>query len=488
MLFNSQVFIFVFLPSILLIYWITRWLLPKFAISVLVAGSLFFYIYWKWEYIFILFASVIFNYAAYLLIRNIQVENRKKIIVGVAIAINLGLLGFYKYSGFFINDALGLAAFGFESPVLPLAISFFTFQQIAFIVDEAFAADERINFDEYAAFVTFFPQLIAGPIVRHSELIPQLKAKVARGYFIAGIMMFSIGLAKKVLIADSFAKLANLGFENAVGLNFSDAWLAALSYTMQLYFDFSGYSDMAIGLGLLFGFRLPQNFNSPYKALSIQDFWQRWHMTLSRWLRDYLYIPLGGNRKGSVRTYINLLLTMVLGGLWHGAAWTFVFWGALHGVGLALNRAWSRLGIELPNFISWSITFIFVVFAWVVFRATSFGDAIAISSTMLGLGGELQIPISWSHYISQVFSSVGVEGVKIAASKSLIPTEAWAVFGIFILIVVKAPNSHEICEKAISGKGVDSWIRIAFIGAMAALAIKRLMESSVQSEFLYFQF
>jgi hypothetical protein len=256
---------------------------------------------------------------------------------------------------------------------------------------------------------------------------------------------------------------------------------------MQLYFDFSGYSDMAIGLGLLFGFKLPQNFNSPYKALSIQDFWRRWHITLSLWLRDYLYIPLGGNRLGPVRTHVNLFLTMLLGGLWHGAAWTFLLWGAMHGAALAVSRVWSGLQIPLPKIFSWTLTFLFVVFAWVFFRAASFQDGVAISQTMLGFGG-FSIPVAWSDYLGGALTTLTGSEVQLQSNPSLIPTEAWLVIAIFLVVVTRTPNSHAITEKVTTGKGWAAWVGIGVVGALAVVSVKRLMETAVQSEFLYFQF
>lgn len=487
MLFNSQIFIFAFLPIALAVFFTLRRFAPQFAISWIVIASLFFYSYWNWKYLFLILTSIGFNYIVYYLIIDPDQKHRKSLLVTLGVVFNLGLLVFYKYSGFIVEDVLRLEISGFSAPVLPLAISFFTFQQIAFIVDESRNNDERVDFIEYAAFVTFFPQLIAGPIVRHNELIPQLKQSRKQGMLLVGTAMFLIGLSKKVLVADGFAVWANTGFGSPNGLNFSDAWLTSLSYTMQLYFDFSGYSDMAVGLGMMFGFRLPQNFNSPYKSLSIQDFWRRWHMTLSSWLRDYLYIQLGGNRVSPTRTYVNLFLTMLLGGLWHGAAWTFVVWGAMHGIALGINRLWSKLNIPMPSVIAWTMTFVFVVFAWVFFRATSFADAFSISSAMLSPSVS-QLPSSWAMWITDLMAQLGYRGPALEGQGSLIRTEAWLAIAITMLVVTFAPNSHQIVTKIETGKGVSNFARIGAIGLIGVIAIKRLMESSVQSEFLYFQF
>lgn len=307
----------------------------------------------------------------------------QKILLTIGVVFNLGLLGFFKYANFFIENVNALGA-EFELPniVLPLAISFFTFQQIAYLVDSYRHEMREYKFLNYALFVTFFPQLIAGPIVHHKEMMPQFASRwnLVKNYknIGLGLFIFSVGLFKKVAIADLFSGWATLGFDNSTELGFFDAWVTSLSYTFQLYFDFSGYTDMAIGAALLFNIRLPINFNSPYKATDIQDFWRRWHMTLSRFLRDYLYIPLGGNRFGSSRTYINLFLTFLLGGFWHGASWMFVIWGALHGLALIVHRLWSQLGIVLPALLAWFITFNFVNITWVFFRAENIESAVRV--------------------------------------------------------------------------------------------------------------
>ena len=301
-----------------------------------------------------------------------DVKISKKAILIVAIAANLALLGYFKYSDFLIdnlNFAFNLHIHSLNL-LLPLAISFFTFQQIAYLVDSySGGSTKEYNFLNYCLFVTFFPQLIAGPIVHHKEVMPQfgnLKSKVPNYKNIAlGIFVFSLGLFKKVLIADTFAVWASNGFDKAEILSLIEAWVTSLSYTFQLYFDFSGYCDMAIGAALLFNIKLPINFNSPYKASDIQDFWRRWHITLSRFLRDYVYIPLGGNRKGRARTYLNLILTFIIGGIWHGAGWTFIFWGFLHGLALMIHRFWHNLGFRMNKVLAWFITFNFVNIAWV---------------------------------------------------------------------------------------------------------------------------
>ena len=359
----------------------------------LVFASLFFYSWWNIAYLPIILSSLLFNYV----IGNSLNENFKKVqihkksLLAFGIISNIALLGYFKYTDFLIDNFN--VVFDGSVPLLhlalPLAISFFTFQQIAYLVDSYRGETAEYDFLNYALFVTFFPQLIAGPIVHHSEMMPQFASRwnLVKNYrnIAPGLFIFSIGLFKKVVIADSFAAWATAGF-NANTLNFFEAWATSLSYTFQLYFDFSGYTDMAIGAALLFNIKLPINFNSPYKALDIQGFWRRWHITLSRFLRDYVYIPLGGNRKGSLRTYTNLLATFIIGGIWHGAGWTFVFWGFLHGMALVIHRFWKSLGMNMPKILAWFITFNFINIAWVFFRAKEWSDAIKVLSGMIDIG------------------------------------------------------------------------------------------------------
>ena len=391
MLFNSYEFIFLFLPLSFFIYF---YLLEKRLITgakgFLVFASLFFYSWWNVAYLPLILTSMLFNY----IVGNALNENFKKVrihkksLLTFGVLANLSLLAYFKYTDFFLENFN--LAFDGSVPLLhlalPLAISFFTFQQIAYLVDSYRKETAEYDFLNYALFVTFFPQLIAGPIVHHAEMMPQFASKwnLVKNYknIAIGLFIFSIGLFKKVVIADYFATYATNGFDIAQELNILEAWATSLSYTFQLYFDFSGYTDMAIGAALLFNIKLPINFNSPYKALDIQDFWRRWHITLSRFLRDYIYIPLGGNRKGSFRTYTNLLATFILGGIWHGAGWTFIFWGFLHGMALVVHRGWKQLGFTMPKILAWFITFNFINIAWVFFRAKEWSDATKILSAM----------------------------------------------------------------------------------------------------------
>ncbi|SEK56418.1 D-alanyl-lipoteichoic acid acyltransferase DltB, MBOAT superfamily [Roseovarius nanhaiticus] len=393
MLFSSPEFIFAFLPPSLLGYFaIARLLGGRASLGWLVLCSLFFYGYWRLEYLPLLIGSILGNYAIAAAIQAQQGTRRGGFAILIAgIAANLALLGYFKYAGFFAETANAALGTGITVPqlVLPLAISFFTFQQITYLVDSYKREAVRGSLLHYAVFVTFFPQLIAGPIVHHKEMMPQFaRAAILRlrsKNLLAGLIIFGLGLFKKIGIADSFAVWADAGYADHTQLTVLDAWITTFSYTFQLYFDFSGYTDMAIGAARMFGIRLPLNFLSPYKAVSIQDFWRRWHITLSRFLRDYLYIPLGGSRRREGRVMANLMITFLLGGLWHGAGWTFILWGGIHGAALVIHRIWARAGLRLPRVIGWLLTFAVVHLSWVFFRATDLAQALDILSIMFGL-------------------------------------------------------------------------------------------------------
>ncbi|MBT3510179.1 MAG: MBOAT family protein [Nitrospina sp.] len=403
MLFNSFIFIFLFLPITLLgFHLIGSRGHNRLALSWLVGASLFFYGWWNPKYLGLILVSILWNYAVGIYLSR----KTSKVALFAGVAGNLALLGYFKYANFFVDNINALTGGGIvlERIILPLAISFFTFQQITYLVDTNRKVTTEHNFLHYLLFITFFPQLIAGPIVHHSEMFSQytqdtfykLKAKNLG----VGLIIFVIGLFKKVVIADGLAMHANPVFaaaESGIPFTSLEAWGGALAYTFQLYFDFSGYSDMAIGLAQMFSIRLPLNFNSPYKSTSIIDFWRRWHMTLSRFFRDYLYIPLGGNQQGATRNSLNLMITMFLGGLWHGASWTFVLWGALHGIYLISNHGFHAIrrllghdlsrGTILGEKVSQLITFAAVVIAWVIFRAESVNGARRMIQEMFGLNG-----------------------------------------------------------------------------------------------------
>lgn len=399
MLFNSYEFIFVFLPAVLIVYYLAARRSPEAAIGWTIAASFAFYSWWNIPFALIPALSILFNYQLGCAILRASQERSRWLFIAGLIG-NLAVLGYYKYADFLLSQfgRTGAAS----APFVPLALSFTTFVQIAFLADARRRAIDKLSFGPYALFVSFFPHLIAGPIVRWNELGPQIFD--SRTYapqwpnIAAGLTFFTFGLAKKVVLADGISVHVNPVFDAAAqgqALPIAAAWAGTTGYALQLYFDFSGYSDMAIGLGLLFNLRLPINFDSPYRAGSLTDFWRRWHISLSRFLRDYLYIPLGGNRRGPLRRAANLLLTMTLAGLWHGAGWTFVLWGAMHGLGLVVNHAWrdarARLGMISPlpggKIVGWLLTFAFVLFGWVLFRSASLDAALLMLNSMIGLAG-----------------------------------------------------------------------------------------------------
>jgi len=478
MLFNSYEFIFAFLPITFFIYfYLNAKKLTLASKGFLVFASLFFYSWWNIAYLPLILSSMLFNY----IIGNSLSKDNKKSLLTFGIVANIALLGYFKYSDFFIQNINLLTSSHIPTLhlALPLAISFFTFQQISYLVDSYRCETKEYDFLNYALFVTFFPQLIAGPIVHHKEMMPQFASKwnMVKNYknIALGLFIFSIGLFKKVVIADTFAIWATNGFDKAEVLNLLEAWATSLSYTFQLYFDFSGYTDMAIGAALLFNIKLPINFNSPYKATSIQDFWRRWHITLSRFLKDYIYIPLGGNRLGEFRTYINLMTTFIIGGLWHGAGWTFVFWGFLHGFALVIHRIWNKLGFRLNSILAWFITFNFINISWVFFRAKQWDDAIKVLKAMFG--GELVLP---QKYIDR-FSLYNFDILSSDAWLSDIYADKYIfLYLILTAILLCLKNSIELKELFKTTKKSMIFITLLFI-------ISFLHLSGVH-EFLYFNF
>ncbi|MEN6347918.1 MAG: MBOAT family protein [Syntrophomonas sp.] len=499
MLFNSYEFIFVFLPISLLVYFFLNYRCYTFiAKAWLVLSSLFFYSWWNVAYLPLILASILFNYLLGSLLSSDRPRGRslwfvkdepegpspwsaRRLILILGICTNVALLAYFKYADFLIaNVNLILSShFRLLGLTLPLAISFFTFQQIAYLVDAYRGEAREYDLLNYTLFVTFFPHLIAGPIVHHKEMMPQFKSlenkswnyeNVARGLF-----LFSMGLFKKVVIADTLAVWATWGFDTAPALSFFEAWIVSLSYTFQIYFDFSGYTDMALGLALMFNIRLPINFNSPYKSLNIQDFWRRWHMTLSRFLRNYIYIPLGGNRRGQLRLYNNLLATFLIGGLWHGAAWTFVFWGFLHGLALVVHRIWQKTNIKMNRILAWLLCFNFVNICWVFFRARSWGDALKVLQGMAGMNGVV-LPQWFAARLGSLYSQ-GIAFGNLAlenASRSVL------VLAACFLIALFTRNSMEMEERF-----RPNLLHAAFAGLIAIVAI---LSMTRVSEFLYFNF
>jgi D-alanyl-lipoteichoic acid acyltransferase DltB (MBOAT superfamily) len=474
-LYNSYPFIFVFLPLSLLLYFGLARVGHGLADAVLAGMSLVFYAAWDWRDgrwdghdLLLIVGSITLNFAA----GAVLARRRSRAALAAGVVANLAVLAYFKYANFAAANLAALAGHAFEpwSIVLPLGISFFTFTQIAFLVDAHRGRAGELNLSRYGLFVTFFPHLIAGPIVHHGQLAPQFATRDAKRWTPAnvhvGLAFFTIGLFKKVAIADTCAPWANevFGVSGAVGC--PDAWRGALAWTFQLYFDFSGYSDMAIGLAMLFNVRLPDNFHAPYRAASVTDFWRRWHITLSRFLRDYLYVPLGGNRRGPGRRTLNLLVTMLLGGLWHGAGWTYVIWGAYHGVLLIANHAWRRgAAVPMPVVPARALTFLAVVAGWVVFRAPDTGKALTLLGNMVGLAGA-------------------------SASSPLVAWDVarwqWALLAALLVFANVAPTTKQWVQGGRLGAG-----RAVLLGTLLFVSLFLMRTAFLRNapaQFIYFQF
>ena len=507
MLFSSYTFLFQFLPAVALSYAAARRHSPRAGILVLAAASLFFYGAWRPIYLLLLLASVAANFSLGLWMED---PRRQRAIGMLGVALNLALLCYFKYTNFIfdsINTLTG-APLPFVNIVLPLGISFFTFQQIAYLVDVMRGAKVERDIVSYTLFVSFFPHLIAGPLVHHAEMIPQFKrGRTARSAVLAarGLAIFASGLFKKVVIADNLAQFVSPVFSHldaGGSVTAPWAWLATLSYTLQIYFDFSGYSDMAVGLALMFGIRLPVNFRSPYKAISIIEFWRRWHITLSRFLRDYLYIPLGGNRLGEQRRYINLMVTMLLGGLWHGAGFNFLIWGGLHGLYLCANHLWQAwrgarskaFGKKIPREssmalttgLSWAVTFAAVVIAWVFFRARTAAGAWQM------LGGLFGLDAGSSAYVSPGVVRVMDLPLLVGEGRLLLIGSGMVMFA--LALALGLPNVPQIFAYREYRRAPErsTWLRwrpnLAW-SLLSALALAISLFGMWQRlEFLYFQF
>ena len=499
MLFNSYPFLLGFLPFVLLVFFVLGRRSHALAAGWLAAASLFFYAYWSPAALPLLIVSICANYRFGLLLspREHVPQSRRKAWLIAALCANLLVLAYFKYANFFIanvNAALQMASveqLRALHVVLPIGISFFTFTQIAFLVDCYEGKVQERRFVHYVLFVSYFPHLISGPVLHHSQMMPQFRS--ARTYaplmsnMLAGMLGLTIGLAKKVLLADEFSQYASPVFEAASAgheVGRLAAWSGALAYTLQIYFDFSGYSDMAVGLSRMFGIHLPLNFNAPYKADSIIEFWRRWHMTLSQFLRDYLYVPLGGNRHGAARRYANLMTTMLLGGLWHGASWTFVAWGGLHGAYLLINHMWRAVAARLPRpgrllgllgtAAGTVLTFMAVVIAWVPFRAPTFAGAQAMLNAMFAADG-----LGWLQSFAATFREIEV------------PPTSFQYLGGFLAvgfaIVWLLPTTQVIVPHIAAVKGRRAWFYIGAllfgVGLLAAINA-----SNDSSEFIYFNF
>lgn len=518
MLFNSYSFIFLFLPIVLAGFYLIGKRNGYFASIWLTLASLFFYGWWNPEYVLLLIASIVFNFTIGFNIAK-HTNSRKKLskywlIFGISS--NILLLAYYKYTGFILTSYSELFNENTSIPdiLLPLGISFFTFTQIAFLVDVSKGYVQEYKLAHYFLFVTYFPHLLAGPFLHHKEMMPQFSLttpyKINEKDWVIGITIFFMGLFKKVVLADGVAQYVSAPFDmTATGAEISllDAWGGALAYTFQLYFDFSGYSDMAIGISLLFGIKLPLNFNSPYKATSIIDFWRRWHITLSRFLRDYLYIPLGGSRRGAFRHYLNLLITMLLGGLWHGAGWGFIIWGGLHGLYLLINHGWRNSFIQsimtynCPLFFrqisALLLTFIATTVAWVFFRAENIKSATGMLDGMMGSHG-IVLPYKYLNKLGNISNYLASQGVQFRDTRSFAGTEELLWILICFVIIWGTPNTQQILAKftpaleMVDTKTENHWWEWKLTKTWLAIgmitAILSILSLSEVSEFIYFQF
>ncbi|MBN9018222.1 MAG: MBOAT family protein [Rhizobiales bacterium] len=474
MLFSSPEFIFLFLPATLAVTFLVGRYSDQGAKLFLILASAVFYIVSGPEDLVVLALALVANFSLALAIER---GHHTRLLLTIGITLDVLILGYFKYFDFItdtINSAFGHEVSHGEFRHLPLAISFFTFQQIAFLVDVARKRIRRPNLVNYIFFLFFFPHLIAGPITSYLPISRQIELKrvftprVRNLCF--GLALFSVGFAKKVTLADPLGAYIIPFFDKQSELGFLTAWLAAFAYSFQIYFDFSGYSDMAIGLGMMFNIRLPLNFASPYKSFSIQEFWRRWHITLSNWLRNYLYIPLGGNRHGTGRTYANLILTMVIGGIWHGAGWGFVLWGLAHGVGLAVNRWYGRSGLpSLPRWFAWLLTFLFVTAVWVLFRSATLAGALTqlqVMANPLTALTDSYRPFARPAELNRMLVLVGISGA----------------------IALLGPPAYRIARATI-GPNHGLALRTAlYCGALFALALIGLTGGTSKNAFIYFRF
>jgi alginate O-acetyltransferase complex protein AlgI len=501
MLFNSLEFLVIFLPVVLVVFSLLKGDAARSYFLIL--ASLFFYGWWDPRYILLLAASIAGNYATATALHQVRNQLRQRVLV-VGLVWNLGLLGYFKYAGFFVDNLNHTFSFDFVVPaiVLPLAISFFTFQQIAFLVDTYRGVADRVMVSNYILFVVFFPQLVAGPIVHHSEMLPQFRRPgvfaTRLGNLQTGLFIASIGLFKKVILADGVANYSDQVFALAgqQPLTFLEAWIGALAFGLQIYFDFSAYSDIAVGVALLFGIALPVNFTSPYKACNIIEFWRRWHITLSQFLRHYLYFPLGGNRAGKTRRYANLFIVMLLGGLWHGAGWNFILWGGLHGSYLAINHVWRAMmgrsnagmgGSLTDTAFGWAITFLCVTVAWVPFRAADLATTFSLYRGMVGMNG-----LAWPAWLAPD-TATGAELLTLALSPGALVFMTTA-----LAIVLLLPNCYELTAKHGQSESDAAplsrlaaflkppIVRIACIVLMLSTSIAFMLDEP--SSFIYFQF
>lgn len=487
MLFNSYIFVFLFLPLVVAGYYgLQHFGWEKVALGFLIMMSMIFYGYNSVEYLMILISSIVLNY---LLVRLMDRTDRlilRRVFLMSGLFLNLGILFCFKYYDFFISNvnAVLRTDYHFLRLALPLGISFYTFQQLSYVIDSYKGECEQYSLLEYAAYVSFFPQLIAGPIVYHDELIPQLRAKenhrINFENMSKGIYAFALGMAKKVLIADTLSKVVTVGYANVNALNSISTIFVMICYSMQIYFDFSGYCDMAYGIGFLFNVELPINFNSPYKAVSVRDFWDRWHMTLTRFFTKYVYIPLGGSRKGKIRTYLNVMIVFLVSGIWHGANWTFILWGIVNGLGNLFDRLFAGILDKIPRVIRTVATFCFCTIAWSMFRAESIGQGWQMIKN-LQMTGDGKVYSAITDAFNKIFE---VKLFERAGFGSLLQIYPWLLLVIFIVILIIACLAMRNTQEKVN----DGRYRTGRIVTTVVLLLWSVLSLSEVSEFLYFNF
>ena len=487
MLFNSYIFIFLFFPLVIAGYYLLNYIgKNKLALGYLAAMSMWFYGYNSLEYLIMLIISIVINYSIVAIMNKIKNKTQKRCFLILGLAVNIGILFYFKYYDFFIdniNDLFG-TDYHLLKLMLPLGISFYTFQQLSYVIDSYKEECEQYSFLEYTVYVSFFPQLIAGPIVYHDELIPQLRDeknhKINFDNLSKGIYAFALGLGKKVLIADTFSKIVTIGYANIGELSTLSVLLVMICYSLQIYFDFSGYCDMAYGIGYFFNVRLPINFNSPYKAASIVEFWERWHMTLTRFFTKYVYIPLGGNRKGEFRTYVNVFIVFLVSGIWHGANWTFIVWGMINGIGQIFHKMFGKFFEWIPRAVRVLFTFMFTTFAWSLFRANSIKQARKLwGQIKFDDLGEIYQPIieCFNDLIEvKVLYRVGFAG--------LINMYPWLMVAAFTVIVMLASFIMKNTQEKVAQEKYGN----ARIIVIVVLIFWSVLSMSDVSEFLYFNF
>ncbi len=485
MVFNSYLFVLFFLPAAVIGYFVlNKFKQYNIAKLFLIAMSFWFYGFNNPDYLPIIISSILVNFGLSSILLKTSKKFLSRIFLIIGILFNLGILGYFKYYDFFIENINSLLGTDYNllKIMLPLGISFFTFQQLSYIIDSYKKTVPKYNILDYSLFVTFFPQLVAGPIVLHSEIVPQFadktKKKLNYENLYKGIFAFARGLAKKVLLADILGIIVNTGFSDIGDLGTTNAIIVMLSYTFQIYFDFSGYCDMATGIGLMFNINIPMNFNSPYKSTTIAEFWKRWHMTLTRFFTTYVYIPLGGNKKGAVRTYVNIFIVFVVSGFWHGANWTFIVWGIAHGVAMLINKLFKK-GIDKINpVLNWIMTFAFVNLTWVIFRAESLKDVSAFFKELISLDFT---PIS-----SKFFDALRPAEIDYALTNLEPLTQyignIWFV-GFFAVALVAVLQMRNLNERILTLKP-----RLFSTVTTAVLLLWSVVSFSGVSTFIYFNF